>query len=291
MILSMTGFGRCEFEFGNKKICVDVKSLNSKQLDIFTKLPPNYKEKEIEIRKILSKKLFRGKIDMLIYLEYSDEYLTKYISENAFNNYYDQIRSVAEKKEIPLGNEIISAILRLPEVMQSDKETLTDEEWNAVHQGIENAIDQCIEHRQVEGSVTQKDIEEKIREITQLLENISKHEEERIESIKKRIKENLNAFIAENEQDKNRYEQEIIYYLEKLDINEEKSRLKKHCDFFIETMDKDENSGKKLSFIAQEIGREINTLGSKANHAEMQKMVILMKDELEKIKEQLYNIL
>lgn len=287
----MTGFGRCEFEFGNKKICVDVKSLNSKQLDIFAKISPHYKEKEIEIRKILSQKLIRGKIDIVVYPEYSDEHLTTYISENAFNNYYEQIKHVSEKRGIPLGNEIFSAIIRLPEVLQSDKDTLSDDEWNAVLRGIENAIDQCIEHRIEEGAVTKKDIEEKISKITQLLQNVSKFEEERIEAIRKRIKDNLNAFIAENEQDKNRYEQEIIYYLEKLDINEEKIRLKKHCEFFLETMENDENSGKKLSFIAQEIGREINTLGSKANHAEMQKTVILMKDELEKIKEQLYNIL
>ncbi len=287
----MTGFGRYEFEVENKKICIDVKSLNSKQLDISAKIPLNYREKEIEIRRILSQKLVRGKIDIVIYLEYSDEQLTSYLSEKVFYNYYDQIMAITEKKAIPTGNDILSTIIRLPEVLQSDKETLTDEEWSAVLTGIEKAVDKCVEHRIEEGRDTEKDIMRKINSIALLLENISKYEAERIETVKKRIKENLNTFIPENDQDKNRFEQEIIYYLEKLDINEEKIRLKKHCDFFLDTMKSNDSQGKKLAFIAQEIGREINTMGSKANHAEMQKTVIIMKDELEKIKEQLYNIL
>ncbi len=287
----MTGFGRELLEYNNKKICIDVKSLNSKQTDISTRIPIYYKEKDLEIRKLLSAKLIRGKIDFIISVEHTGTDISSSVNTFAVENYYQQIKSIAENKSIPISNDILSTILRLPEVLQSESKELDDEEWQAVLKTTDKAVKSCIDYRKEEGKEIEKDILLKIKSILKLLTEIQKYEKERIELLKKKLKDNLDIIISNSDSDNNRYEQEIIYYLEKLDINEEKSRLEKHCNYFIETLNREENQGKKLGFIAQEIGREINTLGSKANHAEMQKIVINMKDELEKIKEQLFNVL
>lgn len=287
----MTGFGRQELELKTKKLCIEVKSLNSKQTDINVRIPVCYREKEIEIRKLLSSKLIRGKIDIGIFAENADTEINSVINENAVTSYYNQINKISKDNSIPAGDDILSAIIRLPEVLKTNSDEISEEDWDNLFAAINLAIDNCLKFRIEEGKEIENDIKSRIQSILKLLDKVCSHEQERIETIKKRLTSNLDMIISEIENDKNRYEQEIIYYLEKLDINEEKSRLKQHCDYFMDTLTDGDFQGKKLGFIAQEIGREINTLGSKANHAEMQKIVVNMKDELEKIKEQLFNVL
>lgn len=287
----MTGFGRQEFQIKDKKFCVDVKSLNSKQTDINTKIPSIIKEKELEIRKMLSSKLVRGKIEMYINIEASEDSVNNCVNEEAVKSYYNTLQKIAEDNKIPLGDEILSSILKMPEVLQANKTEFTDEDWEIILDNINIAIDKCINYRMEEGRSLEKDIKNNINSILDLLGDVIKYEDERVNSIKSRLFDNLKKIKLETDSCDNRYEQEIIYYLEKLDINEEKIRLEKHCRYFLETLELSDSQGKKLGFITQEIGREINTLGSKANHAEMQKLVVNMKDELEKVKEQLFNVL
>jgi len=290
VLVSMTGFGRAVTEYNNKKISIDVKSLNSKTTDINTRIPGYYKEKELEIRRLISQDLQRGKIDFCMFVELNGAENTNQFNTELVLNYYNQVKDICINNGIPLGEETISSIIRLPDVLKNNSEDLADEEWAVVLNTISRAIAACIEFRKNEGAVAEKDILRNLNSILNLLAAVPQYEKERIDTIRERLSQSLQEIAGSNTSDSNRYEQEIIFYLEKLDVNEEKVRLKKHCEYFIETVG-DENAGKKLGFIAQEIGREINTLGSKAHHVEIQKLVVMMKDELEKIKEQLLNVL
>jgi uncharacterized protein (TIGR00255 family) len=287
----MTGFGREVLEYRNKKISIDVKSLNSKTTDINTRIPGYYKEKELEIRRLISGELKRGKIDFCMFVELNGSENATQINQDLVVSYYNQLKNICENNNIPMGQDILSGIIRMPEVLKNASEDLNDDEWNLVLETVHKAIDACKSFRNAEGKELERDIVANINSILLLLAEVPKFEPERVETIKERLRQGIADIENGNGGDKNRMEQEIIYYLEKLDINEEKVRLKKHCEYFLETVKSSEDAGKKLAFISQEIGREINTLGSKANHAEMQKLVVTMKDELEKIKEQLLNVL
>lgn len=292
MIQSMTGYGRAVVEFEGKKINVEVKSLNSKALDLQTRIAPLYREKEMEIRQMIAAALERGKVDFCIWIEKdaADEALP--INGKLINSYYKQIQTISQETGIPVPEDIFCSLLRMPDVMSKvEVEKLTDEEWNEVKRGVELALRSLIEYRIQEGKALQKKFEEKIDNIAALMNEIEPYEKSRVEKIRARITEGLKS-IPEVEYDKNRLEQELIYYIEKLDISEEKQRLANHLKYFRETMEEESRGqGKKLGFIAQEMGREINTTGSKSNQAEMQNIVVKMKDELEQIKEQVLNAL
>ena len=292
MIQSMTGYGKAVVAFGDKKINVEVKSLNSKTLDLSTRICPLYREKEIEIRQAIAKTLERGKVDFAIWTEKKAASDATPINKELMKAYYKQICDIVATTGIPQPQDIFATILRMPDVMtRTEIEELTDEEWARVRQCIDNALEQLLAFRRQEGAALQRKFEEKIDNIEKLLAEIEPYEKSRVEKIRQRIIDGL-ASIPEVEYDKNRLEQELIYYIEKLDISEEKQRLTNHLNYFRETMNEDEHGiGKKLGFIAQEMGREINTTGSKSNNAEMQNIVVKMKDELEQIKEQVLNAL
>lgn len=286
----MTGFGKVTAELPSKKVTVEIKALNSKQLDLSTRIPSAYREKEMEIRNLLLQNLERGKVEFSIYIEYIGRDTPTQINSAAIENYYLQIKDVSEKLNIDLPSDWFKILLRMPDVIRTEAPEADESEWDVVETAIEDAIKQLLAFRVQEGNMLSKLFEEKIGNIATLLTEVEKYEGERIERVKTRIQENLEK-IAGLDFDKNRFEQEMIYYIEKLDINEEKSRLNNHLKYFISTMKDDSSAGKKLGFIAQEIGREVNTLGSKSNHAEMQQVVVRMKDELEQIKEQILNVL
>ena len=290
MVLSMTGFGKATCEVSNKKITVEIKSLNSKQLDLSTRIPNIYKEKEIELRNIISQKLERGKVDMCIFVEYVGKENTAQLNLPILEGYYTQIKEASQKLGIPLPADWFQTLLRMPDVLKSEIQELDETEWDAVKSTFLKAVDALISFREKEGQSLKNVFDSKLANIRTLLSTIDPYEKERIERIKNHIKENLSN-LQDINYDKNRFEQELIYYIEKLDVNEEKNRLAQHLLYFDETMKAEGSSGKKLGFIAQEIGREINTLGSKSNHSEMQKIVVKMKDELEQIKEQVLNVL
>lgn len=286
----MTGFGKVTAEFPSKKVTVEIKALNSKQLDLSTRIPSIYKEKEMSIRSLLLQSLERGKVEFNIYIEYIGKDTPTQINLTAVENYYNQIKNIADKLNIALPSDWFQTLLRMPDVIKTEAQEVNEEEWNTVQNTIKEAIQHLCDFRIQEGAMLQKLFEQKIANIKRLLSEIEIYEKERIEKIKARITDNLEK-IAGQDYDKNRFEQEMIYYIEKLDVNEEKNRLDNHLKYFISTMESGQGQGKKLGFIAQEIGREINTLGSKSNHAEMQKIVVQMKDELEQIKEQVLNVL
>lgn len=290
MVLSMTGFGKTTCEVGSKKITIEIKSLNSKQLDLFSRVPNAYKEKELELRNIVSQRLERGKIEFGIYVESINGETATQINEALVENYYAQIKSMSAKLGVAEPTDWMPLLLRMPEVMKTEIQEVDEEDWQHVKAAFERAVQSLVEFRTREGESLAAVFEEKIGNIRALLGTIDPFEKERVEKIKQRIMDNLSE-IKSVEYDKNRFEQEMIYYIEKLDVNEEKNRLRQHLTYFEETMKAEGNSGKKLGFIAQEIGREINTLGSKSNHSEMQKIVVKMKDELEQIKEQVLNVL
>lgn len=290
MIQSMTGFGKATTELSKRKVTVEIKSLNSKQLDLSVRMPNLYKENEMSIRNLLSRELERGKVDFLIYVENIGNETPNQINQNLLEGYYKQIKDSADKLGIETPTDWFQTLLRLPDVLKYEAQEADAEEWDAVLKVIKEAIKQLIDFRKQEGAMLQKLFEEKIGNITTLLNDIEPHEVERVEKVKTRITEALQK-IEDFDYDKNRFEQEMIYYIEKLDINEEKSRLTNHLSYFLETMKSGSGQGKKLGFISQEMGREINTMGSKSNHAEMQQIVVRMKDELEQIKEQVLNVL
>lgn len=291
MIQSMTGFGKSTAELSTRKITIEIKSLNSKQLDLSARIPSLYKEKEMSIRNLLARKLERGKVDFSIYIENLGKETSSQINHNIIEGYYTQINESAVKLGINTPQDWFSILLKLPDALKYETQELDEEEWSAVQSVIDEAIDKMISFRKQEGEMLNKLFLSKIASIASLLTQIEPYEVERIEKVKQRITEALQK-IENFDYDQNRLEQEMIYYIEKLDINEEKSRLKNHLDYFIETMnDEASGQGKKLGFIAQEMGREINTMGSKSNHSEMQRIVVQMKDELEQIKEQILNVL
>ncbi len=290
MIQSMTGFGKVTAELPSKKVTVEIKALNSKQLDLSTRIPSIYKEKEMELRSLLLQSLERGKVEFNIFIEYIGKDTPTQINLAAVENYYNQIKEIAEKLNISVPSDWFQTLLRMPDAIKSETVEPDESEWEVVLATVKDAIKHLCDFRIQEGAMLQKLFERKIANIATLLKEVEKYEGERIEKIKARIMDNLQK-IAEKDYDKNRFEQEMIYYIEKLDVNEEKNRLDNHLKYFISTMESGHGQGKKLGFIAQEMGREINTLGSKSNHAEMQKIVVQMKDELEQIKEQVLNVL
>lgn len=292
MIQSMTGYGKATAELSDKKINVEIKSLNSKAMDLSTRIAPLYREKEIEIRNEIAKALERGKVDFSLWIDKKDacELVTP-INQDVVVAYYERIRTISETTGIPAPEDWFSTLLRMPDVMtKNDIQELSEEEWKAVHATVLQAIQNLVEFRIQEGAALEKKFREKISNIAKLLTSVDPYEKERVEKIKERITDALEKTISVD-YDKNRLEQELIYYIDKLDINEEKQRLSNHLKYFINTMEDGSGQGKKLGFIAQEMGREINTLGSKSNHAEMQKIVVQMKDELEQIKEQVLNVM
>ncbi len=292
MILSMTGYGKAVVAYKEKKINVEVKSLNSKSLDLSARIAPLYREKEMEIRRLLAQKLERGKVDFSIWVEKESTVDATPINAALVENYYKQIKAISASTGIPEPEDWFTTLLRLPDVTaKTEVEVLDDEEWEVAQQAINEAIEKLIEFRKQEGVALQKKFTEKIDNITNLLKSIEPFEKNRVPKIREKIIDGLKQ-IPEVDYDKNRLEQELIYYIEKLDINEEKQRLTNHLKYFHETMKESGHGvGKKLGFIAQEMGREINTTGSKSNQAEMQNIVVKMKDELEQIKEQVLNAL
>ena len=291
MIQSMTGYGKAIVAYKEKKIHVEVKSLNSKQLDLNTRIAPLYREKEMEMRQMVAEALIRGKVDMSVWIEKEMAVDPTPINAALVENYYGQIKAIADKTGIPMPQDWFSMLVRMPDVLtKTDTEELEEEEWLAVKDAVKDALKALVDFRTQEGAALQKKFTEKIDNIAQLLADIEPFEKSRVEKIKARIVDGLQQ-IPGVEYDKNRLEQELIYYIEKLDISEEKQRLTNHLKYFRDTMNEAAGQGKKLGFIAQEMGREINTTGSKSNQAEMQNIVVKMKDELEQIKEQVLNAL
>lgn len=292
MILSMTGYGKAVATYKDKKINVEVKSLNSKSLDLSTRIAPIYREKEMEIRRMLSKALERGKVDFAIWIEKETSVDPTPINAKLVENYYHQIKDIAAQTGIPEPQDWFYTLLRMPDVeTRIDTVVLTDEEWEIARKTIEEAVQALTDFRKQEGEALERKFNEKVDNIEALLHSIEPYEQQRVPKIKEKILEGLKQ-IPEVEYDKNRLEQELIYYIEKLDISEEKQRLTNHLKYLRETMrETGHGVGKKLGFIAQEMGREINTTGSKSNQAEMQNIVVRMKDELEQIKEQVLNAL
>jgi len=288
----MTGYGKAVVAYKEKKINVEVKSLNSKSLDLSARIAPLYREKEMEIRRILAQKLERGKVDFSLWVEKESTVDATPINTALVENYYKQIKAISASTGIPEPEDWFTTLLRLPDVTaKTEVEVLDNEEWEVAQQAINEAIEKLIEFRKQEGAALQKKFTEKIDNITNLLKSIEPFEKNRVPKIREKIIDGLKQ-IPEVDYDKNRLEQELIYYIEKLDINEEKQRLTNHLKYFHETMKESGHGvGKKLGFIAQEMGREINTTGSKSNQAEMQNIVVKMKDELEQIKEQVLNAL
>lgn len=291
MMKSMTGFGKSELELPNKKVTIEVKSLNSKQIDLSTRMPAIYRGKELEIRALLSNKLERGKVDFSIFVESTGEELNHTFNKELAANYYREIKRIAEEIDQDNFNNYLPLVLKMPDVMKVEREDFNEDEWEIIEKSMLEAIDQLNEFRLQEGQSLSEEFKNRIQIILDLLAQVPPYEEARIKVVKERIHKNLSEFIEDHKVDQNRFEQEMIYYIEKFDITEEKVRLHKHCTYFLESMNNEGPIGKKLGFICQEIGREINTLGSKANDVDLQKIVIQMKDELEKVKEQLLNIL
>ncbi len=287
----MTGFGKSVFEINNKKVTVEVKSLNSKQSDISTRIPPVYREKEFEIRRELSDRLVRGKIDFAVYVENLGESGSAVINSGVVKSYFGDLSKISNELNLPVNEQLLQVIMRLPDTVKVNYETLEEEEWKHLKTHIGAAIDAVDEFRIQEGNSLAADLSTNLSSIMQLLGEIEPFEQQRIESVKTRLTDNLESLKINGNADRNRFEQELIFYLERLDFNEEKVRLANHCRYFSETMNEPESNGRKLSFISQEIGREINTIGSKANESNIQRIVVQMKDALERIKEQVLNAL
>jgi uncharacterized protein (TIGR00255 family) len=286
----MTGYGKTVVAYKGKKINVEVKSLNSKQLDLTTRIAPLYREKEMEVRQMVAEVLIRGKVDFSIWVEKDETTVAAPVNMELMEGYYRQLQGFAQKHDMT-GIDWMQTLMRMPDVMSKNEvEVLEDDEWAQVRQGVSDALQHLVDFRTQEGAALEKKFAEKIDNIEQLLASIEPYEKSRVEKIRSRIVDGLKQ-IPEAEYDKNRLEQELIYYIEKLDISEEKQRLTNHLKYFRETMRDGHGQGKKLGFIAQEMGREINTTGSKSNLAEMQNLVVQMKDELEQIKEQVLNAL
>lgn len=292
MMQSMTGYGKATAELPDKKINVEIKSLNSKAMDLSARIAPAYREKEMEIRNEIARVLERGKVDFSLWVEKKEcaDAATP-INQVLVEGYYNQIKAISENLHIAVPTDWFQTLLRMPDVMtRTETQELSEEEWGIVYAAVKEAVSHLVDFRKQEGAALEKKFREKIANIHRLLESVTPYEKERVDKVKERITDALEKTLNVD-YDKNRLEQELIYYIEKLDINEEKQRLGNHLKYFISTLESGSGQGKKLGFIAQEMGREINTLGSKSNHAEMQKIVVQMKDELEQIKEQVLNVM
>jgi uncharacterized protein (TIGR00255 family) len=291
MIKSMTGYGKAIAETPKRRIIIEIKSLNSKQFDLNTKLPWLLKDKEPEIRNLISQKLDRGKIDLTIYIDIIDGEVDTMINKSVVKNYYGQFKEIAADLKIDLDDQIFTAIMKLPDTLKAEKAELTDAEWETIKSQIIESANMLDLYRMEEGKSIMTDLKKSIEKILSMLMTVQTFETGRITKVREKLLNILQDSPGTENIDKNRFEQELIFYLEKYDINEEKVRLKTHCDYFLETMAATGPNGKILNFITQEIGREINTIGSKANDASIQKLVVMMKDELEKVKEQTLNVL
>ena len=285
MIQSMTGYGKSVLQLPSKKITVEIKSLNSKNLDLYVRVPSSYREKELDMRKTISKSLVRGKVDFNLFIEITGEETSSKLNEIVVKQYMKQLSNVVEGDEI----ELLKMAIRMPDALKTERKEIEESEFNSISEAIDEALKSINKYRSDEGIVMEKDFIHRSKKIADLLENVIVLDSDRIDKVKERLRKavsDLNELV-----DENRFEQELIYYLEKYDITEEKVRLKNHLNYFNEALKAGGSNGKKLGFICQEIGREINTIGSKSNHAPMQQLVVQMKDELEKIKEQSLNVL
>jgi uncharacterized protein (TIGR00255 family) len=285
MIQSMTGFGKYVVQLPTKKITVEIKSLNSKSIDLNARMPSSYREKELELRKLIANSLQRGKVDFSLYLEHTGDATSAQVNETVVRQYMKQLKAIADGDELKL----LEMALRFPDAMKTDKEDIDEDEYTEILKVVKGALAEINTFRSEEGSVLEQDFLERIASLQQLLASVLEMDPDRQATIRERLEKAIQDVKAEV--DANRFEQELIYYLEKYDITEEKVRLANHLDYFTKTLQSDDSNGKKLGFISQEIGREINTIGSKANFAPMQQLVVQMKDELEKIKEQMLNVL
>jgi uncharacterized protein (TIGR00255 family) len=295
MIISMTGYGKAFAELPGKKLLIEIKSLNSKGLDLSVKLPGSFREKEMEVRTLLSQRLERGKVELYITSEKSADMPAYSINKSLFLQYYGELKLLLSELKEKNQEGLLQAILKIPDVLQNEKAEFEEEEWPKIAVGIESALLSVETFRSAEGHILESDMRNRVDLILNLLDSISPFEQNRLNDIRERLtigfQNIMKSDLTDIKPDENRFEQELIYYIERMDITEEKVRLKKHCDYFLETLNESTSQGKKLGFISQEMGREINTIGSKANDARIQKIVVQMKDELEKIKEQLLNIL
>jgi uncharacterized protein (TIGR00255 family) len=290
MIKSMTGFGKAECTCQSQKLTVEIKSLNSKYFDVNLRMPNGFRDRELEIRNMLLARLQRGKVEFSITIDDKSDISSYTINKALAKKYFEELKELSGAIEGEDFKDYIPVIMRLPDVMVTDKAEIEEEEWKQLATAIEKALDKVEDFRVGEGRSLKKDLEYRSEKIVELLGMVEPFEEQRFEGLKSKIQKDLNEIVNKENVDKNRFEQELVYYLDRLDITEEKVRLKEHCKYFLETLDGKESQGKKLAFITQEMGREINTLGSKASESNIQKLVVQMKDELEKIKEQLFNI-
>lgn len=285
MIQSMTGYGKSVLQLPTKKISIELKSLNSKNLDVNARMPSMYRAKELDIRKLLAKHLVRGKVDFSLYVEITGEDTSSKINKTVVKEYIKQLKDVVDGDDV----ELLKMAVRLPDAVTTERDDIDEEEWLKISEGINEAISKIVNYREDEGAILKQDFTDRIATLKELLDKVIAMDPERIDGVRARLEKGI-ADIKEKV-DENRFEQELVYYIEKFDITEEKVRLDNHLDYFIKTLNSNDSNGKKLGFISQEIGREINTIGSKSNYAPMQKLVVQMKDELEKIKEQLLNVL
>ena len=287
----MTGYGKAECLLADKKLTIEIKSLNSKQLDTNTRLPSLYKEKEMEIRQLIASELERGKVECSFYYELSGDAVSGIINEAVVKSYYEQLYRISGELGLQASLELLSTVMRMPDTIRTEKPELEEKEWTLVKEALQQALDQLNNFRIQEGVSLDGDLRQRVESISEKLEKVERYEKERIDQVRERIGKHLEEYNLQDTVDENRFEQELIYSIEKLDISEEKVRLANHCRYFQETLEDQGPAGKKLGFISQEMGREINTLGSKANHKELQRLVVEMKDELERIKEQILNVL
>ncbi len=285
MIQSMTGFGKSIVQIPNKKITVELKSLNSKNFDLNARIPSQYREKELDLRNLISNSLGRGKVDLSIYVEYTGEQTSTNVNTGVVQNYMDQLRDIVNASEV----ELLKMAIKLPDAMKTEREEIDEKEFNAIEKAVKAALKEINNFRNDEGEALEKDLKLRIANIKDLLEKVIKMDPDRVEAVRERLRKGIDEL--KEQVDENRFEQELVYYIEKFDITEEKVRLDNHLDYFQKTLNTKDSNGRKLAFISQEIGREINTIGSKSNYAPMQQLVVQMKDELEKIKEQLLNVL
>lgn len=291
MLASMTGYGKAECELPGRKITIEIKSLNSKQLDISTRLPSFLRDREIDIRNEISRELERGKIECFVSSDIISEGSAQKINKEIVKNYIKQLREINDELNLNNEDQLIQVAMRLPDALKTDREELESQEWDKILESLHTAVTDVKTFRSREGSILEDDMKKRIHLIIEKLDKIKSFEEGRILSIRNRMTQDLRDLKLAESYDPNRFEQELIYWIERLDITEEKVRLLSHCNYFLEVMRSTESTGKKLGFISQEIGRELNTLGAKANDSDIQKLIVEMKDELEKIKEQLNNIL
>ncbi|MEJ2113149.1 MAG: YicC family protein [Flavobacteriaceae bacterium] len=285
MIHSMTGYGKSVLQLPTKKITIEIKSLNSKNLDLNVRMPSMYREKELDIRKLIAKNLVRGKVDLSIYVEITGEETSTQVNAPVVRQYIKDLKKIVDGND----TELLKMAVRFPDALNTEKSEIDEEEWKSIKNEIDSALESINKYRLDEGKVLEQDFKTRITNIDNLLEDVTAMDPERVDGVRERLRKGIEEL--KEKYDENRFEQELVFYIEKFDITEEKVRLKNHLDYFTKSIDSVDSNGKKLGFICQELGREINTIGSKSNYAPMQKLVVQMKDELEKIKEQLLNVL